>query len=86
MSVLTKRPLQVYHEDHQDRALRQLAASEGVTLSELIRRSVDLLLAQMPIERDPAWHLIGLGSSDVNDLGKRHDDHLSTSLAHEIQR
>ena len=81
MATLTKRPIQVYLEERQDRALRRLAAEEGVSLSELIRRSVDLLLAQLPVERDPAWKIIGLGRSDVNDLGTRHDDHLVDELS-----
>ena len=86
MATLTKRPIQVYLEERQDRALRRLAAEEGVSLSELIRRSVDLLLAQLPVEQDPAWQIIGLGSSDVNDLGARHDKYLAQEISEEINR
>ncbi len=65
MATLTKRPIQVYLEEAQSQALRRLAKDEGVSLSELIRRGVDLLLAQVPVEKDPAWDIIGLGSSGV---------------------
>ncbi|RMD66910.1 ribbon-helix-helix protein, CopG family [Candidatus Parcubacteria bacterium] len=86
MTTLTKRPIQVYLEARQDQALRRLAAEEGVSLSELIRRSVDLLLAELPVEQDPAWKIVGLGSSDVSDLGTRHDEHIVQELSKEINR
>lgn len=86
MATLTKRPIQVYLEERQDRALRRLAAEQGVSLSELIRRSVDLLLAQLPVEQDPAWKIIGLGRSNVSDLGTQHDEHLAQELSQEINR
>ncbi len=86
MTTLTKRPIQVYLEARQDQALRRLAAEEGVSLSELIRRSVDLLLAELPVEQDPAWKIVGLGRSDVSDLGTRHDEYLVQELSKEIKR
>ena len=86
MAILTKRPIQVYLEERQNRALRRLTTEEGVSLSELIRRSVDLLLAQLPKETDPAWKIIGLGSSGVNDLATRHDEYLVEELSKEINR
>lgn len=86
MGALTKRPIQVYLEERHDRALRRLAAEEGVTISALIRRGVDLLLAEVPVECDPAWKIIGLGHSGVPDLGSRHDEHLANELRREINR
>jgi len=57
---VTKRPIQVYLEDRQHQALRRLAVDEGISLSELIRRGVDLLLAQVPMEKDSMEEMIGL--------------------------
>ncbi len=77
MATLTKRPIQVRLEERQEQALRRLASEEGVSLSELIRRGVDLLLSQVLAEEDPAWRIIGLGNSGVGDLGMNHDKYLS---------
>ena len=86
MATLTKRPIQIYLEERQSKALRRLAKDEGVSLSELIRRGVDLLLAQVPIEKDPAWNIIGLGDSDVSDLATRLDEYLVEELSKEMNR
>jgi hypothetical protein len=84
MATLAKRPIQVYLKERQDRVLRRLAAEEGVTLSELIRRSVDLMIEQLPVEQDPAWKIIGLGNSATSELGTHHDQHLVRELGKEI--
>lgn len=76
MASLMSRPIQVYLEERQDKALRSLAQKQNVSLSELIRHSVDLLLSQTPIEDDPLWKIVGLGNSGVTDLATRHDDYL----------
>ncbi len=86
MTTLTKRPIQVYLEERQERALRKLTTEERVSLSELIRRGVDLLLAQVQIKKDPAWKIVGLGSSNVSDLATRHDEYLVEELSKEINR
>jgi hypothetical protein len=84
--ALTKRPVQVYLEEKQSKALRRLAKDEGVSLSELIRRGVDLLLAQVPIEKDPAWGIIALGHSGVSDAATRHDEYIVEELSKEMNR
>jgi hypothetical protein len=84
MATLTKRPIQVYLEERQDRILRRLAAEEGISLSELIRRSVDLMLDQLPMEKDPAWQIVGLGNTGISDLGTDHNNHLVEELSKEI--
>jgi hypothetical protein len=86
MATLTKRPIQVYLEERQDRILRRLAAEEGISLSELIRRSVDLMLDQLPMEKDPAWKIVGLGNTGISDLGTGHNNHLVEELNKEINR
>jgi hypothetical protein len=84
MANLAKRPIQVYLEERQDRVLRRLATEEGVSLSELIRRSVDLMIEQLPVEQDPAWKIIGLGNTATSDLGTHHNQHLMQELSKEI--
>ena len=62
--------------------MRRLAEQENTTLSELIRRGVDLLLTRLPAGKDPAYQLIGLFSSGVDDLAENHD----TYIIEEIER
>jgi hypothetical protein len=76
MPVQTAKPLQVYLKPSQDQALRHLAQKEDVSLAELICRSVDLYLSQMPLEDDPAMGIVGLGASAVGDLAEKHDHYL----------
>jgi 16S rRNA U516 pseudouridylate synthase RsuA-like enzyme len=81
-----KRPIQVYLDEYHERALRRLAAEQGVPLSELIRRGIDLLLEQEPAARDPAMGVVSLGRSGVPDLATRHHDYLAEELAKEARR
>ena len=80
MKVLCERPLQIYLRPDQDTALRQLAKKESVSIAELVRRSVDRLLMNVPIENDPAMRLVGLGHSGKGDLAERHDYYLARRL------
>jgi hypothetical protein len=84
MSTLTKRPIQVYLEERQDRILRALAESKKVSIAELIRRSVDRYLEELPLEDDPAMKIVGLGEGP-SDLAERHDTYL-IQLEHESNR
>jgi 16S rRNA U516 pseudouridylate synthase RsuA-like enzyme len=77
MAVLAKRPIQIYLEERQDRALRRIAEEKGISLSELIRRSIDLYLENLPVEDDPALKIVGLGRSGLGDLAERHDEYLT---------
>ncbi len=77
MAVLTKRPIQIYLEEQQDRALRRIAEDKGISLSELIRRSIDLYLENLPVEDDPALKIVGLGRSGLGDLAAKHDEYLT---------
>lgn len=83
MATLTKRPIQVYLEERQERALRRLAADENTSLADLIRRAVGLWLAQVPVDKDPAWNIIALGDPGAADLAARHDDYLVEELSKE---
>ncbi len=75
MAGLTKKPLQIYLRVDQERTLRGLAEQEGVSLAELIRRSIDgYVQAVLPPEDDPSLGLIGLGHSGRPDLASGHDE------------
>lgn len=74
--TLTKHPIQIYLDDRQNQALRALAKQRNASVSELIRRGIDLLLNQIPFENDPAYRLIGLGNSGVANIAENHDEYL----------
>ena len=77
MKNLKKKPIQVYIEPQQDRALKVLSKQKGVSKAHLIREGIVRLLRNLPVEEDPAMGLIGLGSSGKGDLSKRHDRYLA---------
>jgi hypothetical protein len=77
MRALAKKPIQIYLEPTQDKALRVLSQREGVSLAELIRRTIDHYLAELPVEEDPALRIIGLGCSGREDMASKHDDYLA---------
>ena len=66
----------------QHRKLRQLAAERGVSLAELVRRSVDDLLETEAVDRgdlyEQASHLIGRfeDHAGATDLAEEHDRYL----------
>jgi len=78
-----KHPIQIYLDDRQNRALRRLAKEKNASISEMIRRGIDLLLDQVPVENDPAFQLIGLGASGVSDAAENHDEYLVQEIEKE---
>ena len=78
MGALAKKPIQIYLEPVQDKALRVLASREGISLAALIRRTIDHYLAELPVEEDPALQVIGLGRSGREDMASKHDDYLAS--------
>ena len=72
-----KKSIKVNFRPEQLVALRSLAAKRGLSVAELIRQSVDLLLRETPIEDDPLWDIVGLGGSGVHDLALEHDHYLA---------
>ena len=50
---------------------------KGVSKAEIIRRSLENLLKELPVEEDPALGLLGLGRSGKRDLSDKHDQYLS---------
>ncbi len=80
MKVLKEHPIQIYLRPDQDKALRHLAKEEKVSIAELVRRGVDRLLTEVPVEEDPAMKLIGLGRGRHRDLSENHDLYVIKAL------
>ena len=82
MAGLTKKPLQIYLRIDQERTLRALAEQEGVSLAELIRRSIDgYVSANLPAEDDPSLGIIALGHSGQPGLSTLHDELVAREAA-----
>lgn len=76
---------QIQLEEGQAERLRHLAAAEGISLSEAIRRAVDALLASAarahPREvRARAASLAGRYDSGLDDLATAHDTYLAEAF------
>jgi metal-responsive CopG/Arc/MetJ family transcriptional regulator len=80
---LVKTQVQLPKEDLE--ALRRVAAEEGVSVSELVRRAVKarLELSCKP-SREELWEragkVIGKYDSGVTDLAERHDDYFVEAI------
>jgi Arc/MetJ-type ribon-helix-helix transcriptional regulator len=76
---------QIQLTEQQARRLKRLAAAEGLSMAELIRRSVDELLASPKVasgdqRRQRAAALSGRFRSGVSDLSSHHDRHLAEAF------
>jgi Arc/MetJ-type ribon-helix-helix transcriptional regulator len=72
---------QIQLTEKQARRLKQLAAAQGRSMADLIRSSVDALLAQpeandAEVRRIRALRAAGRFRSGVRDLSSQHDRHL----------
>jgi hypothetical protein len=76
MKNLMKKPIQIYIEPQQDYVLGNLAKKKGISKAEIIRKSLDKFLREIPLEEDPGMGLIGLGSSGKGNLSDKHDQYL----------
>ena len=83
MTTHAKHPLQIYLDDRQDQFLRRLAKERSASISELVREGIDLLLARLPVEEDPAYKLVGLGTSKVRHVADKHDEYLVDEIEKE---
>jgi hypothetical protein len=75
---------QIQLTTEQAQTLKSLASKQGVSMAELIRRSIDryLLSEQQPdrrLIRERALSMAGKYASGQNDIGERHDDYLSAA-------
>jgi hypothetical protein len=53
MKSLKKKPIQIYIEPQQDYVLENLAKKRGLSKAEIIRKSLDKFLREIPLEEDP---------------------------------
>lgn len=58
-----------------------MAKQRNTSIAELIRRGIDLLLQEAPVEEDPAYRMIGLVSSGVKEAD--HDEHIVQEIEKE---
>ncbi len=77
---MVKTQVQLPEEDLAE--LRRMAAEEGVSVSELVRRGVKQVLeAKGKPSREELWDramkLVGMFRSGKTDIGRRHDDYLA---------
>ena len=79
MTPLTEKPLQVNLREEQLDALRCLSETKQISLEELARQAVDLLLAKTSVQKDPLWDFVGLGASNVGNIAEAHDQYLAES-------
>jgi hypothetical protein len=74
---------QIQLTEEQARKLKAAAAREGVSVAEVIRRSVDEHLVR--VGREDKWErarqAIGKFRSDVPDLGRNHDKYLDDAYS-----
>ncbi len=77
MATLTKKPIQVYLRPEQLDRLRALAEQRGVSVAELVRQGVDLLLAEAPADHDPLLDIVGMVEGGPPDLAEKHDEYLA---------
>jgi hypothetical protein len=82
MGKSKKKPIQIYIESKQNDVLEVLSKKRGVSKAEIIRKSLEKYLKELPIEEDPAYGLIGLGRSGKKDLAEKHDRYLSKYASH----
>ena len=81
------RRTQVYLTDAQHHKLEAMAKSLGVTMAELIRQGVDLVLREKAtLGRDPLLDLVGqAGPVGRSDIAAQHDT-FQTRLFHHTER
>ncbi len=74
---------QIQLTEEQARALKALAARDGISMAALVRRGVDRVLAES--DEDARWAralaLVGKFRSGHTDVARRHDDYLTEDFA-----
>jgi hypothetical protein len=73
--------IQIYLSEDQRRALREAAERQGLSMSELIRRTLDRHLLRRSggadYHKDAILSFVGLGTSGYTDTSERHDEALA---------
>ena len=73
---------QIQITEEQAKAVRRIALSRHVSVAELIRRAVDVMLKSNPVadpeeKRQRAIEIVGKFSSGKHDIAKGHDRYLA---------
>ena len=81
---------QIQLTNQQSKLLKSLALEEGISIAELIRRSVDQYLGGKPITnreelKRQAVSIVGKYSSGQDDIGINHDKYLAEIYAESAQ-
>jgi hypothetical protein len=73
-----KRPIQIYLEEKQEKALRRLAKERKVSMAALLRRGADKVIDELlPPEKDPLFDLPLVAESGAPaDGAENHDRYL----------
>lgn len=72
---------QIQLREDQSKKLKEMAAEYNVSVAELIRQSIDLLIESdheltQAEKRKRATVIVGIAESGVTDLSTNHDDYL----------
>ena len=77
-------PFQVMLDPEQHQQLRSAAERHGRSIGSLVRESVTKYLAEIAVEDDPLFGLIGLGDDrgprPYGDVGTEHDAYLADTV------
>lgn len=76
MKKLKKIPVQIYLDPEQQRIIGLLSKTSGKSKAAIIRSCIDNFIASLPLEKDPALNIMGLGASGKQDIAEKHDDYL----------
>ena len=74
---------QVQLTEEQVEKLRRLAITEETSISDLVRRAVDSLVAAGPSQRElrrRALNVIGIAASGARDVASEHDRYLAEAF------
>lgn len=85
MAASYKKPFQVYLREEQIESLRLLSRKRRVSIAELVRQSIDRLIAETPLEDEPLWGIVGIGASGLGDISERHDVYLAQAETQDNQ-
>jgi hypothetical protein len=77
---------QIQLTEEQTAQLKELAAHEGLSVAEIIRRSVDLYVRSRPFvnldeRKRNALSVVGKYSSGLTDISENHDAYLAETYA-----
>ncbi|MDR7537889.1 MAG: hypothetical protein QN183_16230 [Armatimonadota bacterium] len=72
---MKRKPLQIYLEERQDRALREIARRRNVSLARLLREGADRIIEEaLPPQADPLMELPELAAPGGPPDGADHHD------------